>query len=112
MIDNKKIPLLLEIENIYQKLKEEALILNYGYAFMDEVKVFEMVSLYKEAFDNYDKQKLLIMKPIDFFLLFFPQLLITFIFTKVRIQTFFVNAVLLHIAYNFVILMLSFLFDT
>lgn len=56
MIDNKKIPLLLEIENIYQKLKEEALILNYGYAFMDEVKVFEMVSLYKEAFDNYDKQ--------------------------------------------------------
>ena len=63
-------------------------------------------------FDNYDKQKLLIMKPIDFFLLFFPQLLIAFIFTKVRIQTFFVNAVLLHIAYNFVILMLSFLFDT
>ena len=61
---------------------------------------------------NYDKQKLLIMKPIDFFLLFFPQLFITFIFTKVRIQTFFVNAVLLHIAYNFVILMLSFLFDT
>ena len=35
MIDNKKIPLLLEIENIYQKLKEEALILNYGYAFLE-----------------------------------------------------------------------------
>ena len=63
-------------------------------------------------FDNYDKQKLLIMTQIDFFLLFFPQLLIAFIFTKVRIQTFFVNAVLLHIAYNFIILMLSFLFDT
>lgn len=56
MIDNKQIPLLVEIENIYQKLKKEALVLNYGYAFMEEVKVFEMVSLYKEAFDNYDKQ--------------------------------------------------------
>lgn len=63
-------------------------------------------------FDNYDKQKLLIMTPIDFFLLFFPQLLLAFILTKVRIQTFFANAVLLHIAYNFIILMLSFLFDT
>lgn len=56
MIDNKQIPLLVEIENIYQKLKQEALMMNYGYNFMDEDKVFQLTLLYKEAFDNYDKQ--------------------------------------------------------
>lgn len=56
MIDNKQIPLLVEIEKIYQKLKQEALIMNYGYNFMDKDKVFQLTLLYKEAFDNYDKQ--------------------------------------------------------
>jgi hypothetical protein len=62
-------------------------------------------------FDNYDKHELTLIAPTDFFLLFFPQLLIAILFTKVRVQTFFLNSVILHIAYNLIILTLSYLFD-
>lgn len=62
-------------------------------------------------FDNYDKNELTLIAPTDFFLLFFPQLLIAILFTKVRVQTFFLNSVILHIAYNLIILILSYLFD-
>ncbi|TRX04173.1 CPBP family glutamic-type intramembrane protease [Flavobacterium gawalongense] len=62
-------------------------------------------------FDNTDEKELYALDSVDLIFLFLPQLGLALVLSKVRLQTTFLNSIVLHSLYNLIILSLALLTD-
>lgn len=72
---------------------------------------FSVMSFVTVHFDNYDKVELDLLNPFAIVLLFIPQFVLCIILTKVRLQTCFINSLIIHSLYNLIILTFALLFN-
>lgn len=73
--------------------------------------IFSLLSFVLMHFDNYDKQELGVLSPFEAIFLFMPQLILGIILTKIRMETYFMNALIFHSIYNLIILTLALFFN-
>lgn len=62
-------------------------------------------------FDNYNEEELNHLNHLELVFLFMPQLIFSIILTKVRLETCFLNTLIIHSLYNLIILTLALFFN-
>lgn len=68
---------------------------------------FSIMSFVIIHFDNYDIEELDLLNYLEIVFLFMPQFIISIILTKVRLETCFLNTIIIHSLYNLIILILA-----
>lgn len=72
---------------------------------------FSIMSFVIIHFANYNREELNILSHLELVFLFMPQFIVSIILTKVRLETYFLNTVIIHSLYNLTILTLALFFN-
>lgn len=96
--------ILLILVNQYKK--------NFSHRLIEILLIcFSVISFVLIHFDNYDKGELNSLNTFEIGLLFMHQFILCIILTKVRLETCFINSLIIHSLYNLIILTFALLFN-
>lgn len=96
--------MLLILVNQYKK--------NFSHRLIEILLIcFSVISFVLIHFDNYDKRELHSLNPFEIVLLFMHQFILCIILTKVRLETCFINSLIIHSLYNLIILTFALIFN-